>query len=125
MIAYAGRTILWSFRPPFIEKNDIDLSLDWRVLLFTAGISLFTAVVIALAPALKSSTPNLAETLNQGGRSGSVGVRRSPLRSLLVVSEIALASVALIGAGLFHSQHAIRAEDRLGLRVREIVHDEF
>jgi len=34
-IAYAGRTILWSFRPPFIEKNDIDLSLDWRVLLFT------------------------------------------------------------------------------------------
>jgi len=100
-IAYAGRTILWSFRPPFIEKNDIDLSLDWRVLLFTAGISLFTAVVIALAPALKSSTPNLAETLNQGGRSGSVGVRRSPLRSLLVVSEIALASVALIGAGLF------------------------
>src|SRR5215475_5028702 len=100
-IAYAGRTVLWSFRPPFIEKNDIDLSLDWRVLLFTLGISLFTAVIIALAPAVKSATPNLVETLNLGGRSGSVGWKQSPLRSLLVVSEIALALVALIGAGLF------------------------
>jgi predicted permease len=100
-IAYAGRTVLWSFRPPFIEQNDIDLTLDWRVLLFTAGISLFTAVLIALAPALRSATPNLVEVLNLGGRSGSVGWKRSPLRSLLVVSEIALALVALIGAGLF------------------------
>ena len=100
-IAYIGRTVLWSFRPPFIEKNDIDLSLDWRVLLFTLGVSLLTAVLIALAPAIKSATPNLVETLNLGGRSGSVGWRQSPLRSLLVVSEIALALVALIGAGLF------------------------
>jgi len=111
-IAYAGRTVLWSFRPPFIEKNDIDLSLDWRVLLFTLGISLFTAVIIALAPAVKSATPNLVETLNLGGRSGSVGWKQSPLRSLLVVSEIALALVALIGAGLFirSMQNAQRIE---------------
>jgi putative ABC transport system permease protein len=100
-IAYGGRTALWSFRPPFIEQNDIDLSLDWRVLLFTLSISLFTAVLIAVAPAIKSAAPNLVEVLNQGGRGGSVGWRRSPLRSTLVVSEIALALVALIGAGLF------------------------
>ena len=100
-IAYAGRTVLWSFRPPFIEHNDIDLSLDWRVLLFTLSVSLLTAVIIALVPAIKSATPNLVETLNLGGRSGSVGWKQSPLRSLLVVSEIALAVVALIGAGLF------------------------
>ncbi|HTP67438.1 MAG TPA: ABC transporter permease [Dongiaceae bacterium] len=111
-IAYAGRTVLWSLRPPFLEETDIDLSLDWRVLLFTASISLFTAVVIALAPAIKSATPNLAETLNMGGRSGSVGWKRSPLRSILVVSEIALALVALIGAGLFvrSMQYAQRIE---------------
>ena len=111
-IAYAGRTVLWSYRPPFIEKNDIDLSLDWRVLLFTLGISLFTAVIVALAPAIKSATPNLVETLNLGGRSGSVGWKRSPVRSLLVVSEIALALVALIGAGLFirSMQNAQRIE---------------
>jgi predicted permease len=111
-IAYGGRTVLWSLRPPFIEQTDIDLSLDWRVLLFTLSISLFTAVVIALAPAIKSATPNLAETLNMGGRGGSVGWRRSPLRSLLVVSETALALVALISAGLFirSMQYAQRIE---------------
>jgi len=86
-IAYAGRTVLWSFRPPFIERTDIDLSLDWRVLLFTASVSLFTAVIVALAPAIKSATPNLVETLNMGGRSGSVGWKQSPLRSMLVVSK--------------------------------------
>jgi predicted permease len=100
-IAYGGRTVLWSLRPPFIEQNDLDLSLDWRVLLFTLSISLLTAVAIAIAPAIKSARPNLAETLNLGGRGVSVGWRSSPLRSILVVSEIALALVALVGAGLF------------------------
>lgn len=41
-IAYGGRSILWSLRPPFIEQNDLDLSLDWRVLLFTLSISVLT-----------------------------------------------------------------------------------
>ena len=100
-IAYGGRTVLWSFRPPFIGSNDLDLSLDWRVLLFTLSISVLTAVLIAVVPAIKSARPNLAEVLNVGGRGGTMSWRRSPLRSLLVVSEIALALVALIGAGLF------------------------
>jgi predicted permease len=98
-IAYGGRSLLWSFRPPFIEPGDIDLSLDWHVLAFTLSISVLTAVIIAVLPAIKSARPNLIETLNLGGRGGSVG--RSPLRSALIVSEIALALVALIGAGLF------------------------
>lgn len=100
-IAYGGRSLLWSFRPPFIEPGDIDLSLDWHVLLFTLSVSVLTAVIIALLPAIKSARPNLIETLNLGGRGGSVNWGRSPLRSALIVSEIALALVALIGAGLF------------------------
>jgi putative ABC transport system permease protein len=100
-IAYGGRTVLWSFRPPFIQKNDIDLSLDSHVLLFTLSISLFTALLIGLAPAIKAAKPNLSEILKAGGRGGTVSWRHNPLRSMLVVSEIALALVALIGAGLF------------------------
>jgi len=65
------------------------------------SVSALTAVVIALLPALKSARPNLIETLNLGGRGGSVRWGRSPLRSALIVSEIALSLVALIGAGLF------------------------
>ena len=98
-IAYGGRSLLWSFRPPFIEPGDIDLSLDWHVLAFTLSVSLLTAVIIAVLPAVKSARPNLIEALNLGGRGGAVG--RSPVRSALIVSEIALALVALIGAGLF------------------------
>ncbi len=100
-IAYGGRSALWSFRPPFIEKNDIDLALDSHVLLFTLGIALLTALLIGMAPAIKSAKPDLIEVLKVGGRGGTVNWTRSPLRSMLVVSEIALALVALVGAGLF------------------------
>ena len=100
-IAYAGRNVLWSFRPPFIEQNDLDLSLDSHVLLFTLGITLLTGILFGVAPALKASVPNLMETLKLGGRGGSIGWGRNRLRSLLVVSEIALSLVALVGAGLF------------------------
>ncbi|MFI5058853.1 MAG: ABC transporter permease [Candidatus Acidiferrales bacterium] len=100
-IAYGGRTVLWAFRPPFIQNNDLDLSLDSHVLLFTLTIALLTAVLIGLAPAIKSATPNLAEVLKAGGRGGTVNWTRNPLRSMLVVFEVALALVALIGAGLF------------------------
>lgn len=101
LIAYAGRAVLWSFRPPFIAQGDIDLSLDSHVLLFTVGISLLTGLFFGVAPALKASVPNLMDTLKLGGRGGSMEWGRNSLRSLLVVSEIALSLVALVGAGLF------------------------
>ena len=111
-IAYVGRTVLWSFRPPFIQQNDIDLSLDSHVLIFTIGISLFTGLLFGLAPAFRASIPDLAETLKLGGRGGSIGWGRNKLRSLLVVSEISLSVVALVGAGLFvHSMRDAKKMD--------------
>src|ERR1700681_1582130 len=49
-IAYGGRTVLWSFRPPFIANTDLDLGFDSRVLLFTLSVALLTAVLIGVAP---------------------------------------------------------------------------
>jgi predicted permease len=100
-IAYGGRTALWSFRPPFIRDSDLDLGFDSRVLLFTLSIALLTALLIGLVPALKAARPNLIEVLKVGGRGNTVGWASSPFRSMLVVTEIALALVALVGAGLF------------------------
>ena len=101
VIAYAGRAVLWSFRPPFLEQGDLDLGFDFNVLFFTLGVSVLTAILVGIAPAMKVARPNLVEVLNVGGRGGSVSWTRNRFRSLLVVTEIALALVALVGAGLF------------------------
>jgi putative ABC transport system permease protein len=100
-IAFGGRTVLWSFRPPFIANTDLDLGFDSHVLLFTLSVALLTAVLIGVAPALKAASPNLTDVLKIGGRGNTVGFASNPFRSLLVVTEIALALVALVGAGLF------------------------
>ncbi len=101
VIAYAGRAVLWSYRPPFLQDGDLDIAFDSHVLLFTFSVALLTAVLTGLAPALKVARPNLIEVLKVGGRGGSVSWARNRFRSLLVVTEIALALVALVGAGLF------------------------
>jgi putative ABC transport system permease protein len=112
IIAYWARSVLWSFRPAFIQQSDVDLSLDAHVLLFTLGIALFTSALFGAIPAIKASSPDLADTLKAGGRGNSVGWRANPMRSLLVVVETSLAVVALIGAGLFirSQQHAQRVD---------------
>ena len=101
LIAVGGRAALWSFRPPFIRDGDVDLGFDSHVLFFTLGVSLLTALLIGVLPAIKIANPNLIEVLKVGGRGGSVGWARNRFRSLLVITEIALALVALVGAGLF------------------------
>ena len=74
--------------------------LDWRVALFTIGVSVLTGVVFGLFPALQTSKPNLASSLKEAsGRSGT-GLRHNRVRSVLVISEVALALVLLIGATL-------------------------
>ena len=74
------------------------ISLDSRVLLFTAVVSLLAGILFGLAPALKTSDSNLQGTLKEGGR-GASGVRHRA-QSIFVVLEMAMALVLLIGAGL-------------------------
>ncbi|HEX9224157.1 MAG TPA: ABC transporter permease [Candidatus Acidoferrales bacterium] len=101
LVAYWGRGLLWSFRPPFLPEGSVDLSFDARVLGFTAGASLLTGLLFGIIPALKASDPDLNAMLKTGGRGGTLGWTHNRLRSLLVISEMALALVALVGAGLF------------------------
>ena len=100
-VAYWGRNVLWSFRPPFLLDGSIDLSFDARVLGFTLVISLLTGLVFGIIPAIKASGTDINEILKTGGRSGALGWTHNRLRGLLVISEITLALVALVGSGLF------------------------
>jgi predicted permease len=108
VVAFIGRKVLWTFRPPFLADGSIDLSFDARVLGFTVALSLVTSLIFGLIPAIKASRTELNEILKVGGRGGTLGWSHNRMRSLLVISEIALSLVALVGAGLFvrSMQHA-------------------
>ena len=85
--------------------------VDWRVLAFTLGVSLFTGVAFGLAPAFQTLRVDLHRTLKQGGRQGTGGASRG-LERLLVVSEVALAFVLTLGAALMIQAAArLRAVD--------------
>ncbi len=101
LIGSWGRMLLWSIRPPFLRQSDLALSLDGHVLAFTAGVTLLTAILFGMVPAWKVARPNLIEALNAAGRSGAMAWGRSRLRHGLVIAEMALALIALVGAGLF------------------------
>lgn len=75
-----------------------EIKLDSTVLLFTLAVSLLTAILFGLAPALRASSAQLSEVLKEGGQRAGHG--RDRVRGLLVVSEVALSLVLLIGAGL-------------------------
>jgi putative ABC transport system permease protein len=74
--------------------------VDGRALVFTVALSLFTGVLFGLAPALHASRFNLFRSLKEGGRTATEGAGHSRLRALLVISQVSLAVVLLIGAGL-------------------------
>lgn len=79
--------------------NSSSITIDARVLLFTLGISLLTAVLFGLAPAIQASRPDLNVVLREGERK-TASVSRRLARHSLAVCEIALAMVLLVGAGL-------------------------
>jgi putative ABC transport system permease protein len=76
-----------------------EVRLDWKVLAFTAGLSVLTGVIAGIAPALHVSRADVQETLKESGNAGS-SARGTWLRSGLAVAEVAAALVLLVGAGL-------------------------
>ena len=99
LVAVWGVDLLVSILPISLPKFAA-ASIDRGVLVFTLTISVLTGLILGLVPALQASKLDLRESLKDGGRSlgGSIKGRRT--RSSLIVTEMALALVLMIGAGL-------------------------
>jgi putative ABC transport system permease protein len=97
LLAHWGTSFIASQLPAGIPRLN-EASVDVPVLAFTLGVSLVTGLLFGLAPALQASRLNLTEALKEGDRGSSGG--RQPLRSLLVIGEVALTLTLLVGAGL-------------------------
>jgi predicted permease len=120
--------LLIAIGPTNLPRADA-ISVDGRVLSFTLLISLLTGIIFGLAPALQASRLDLNESLKEGGTTSAVSSGRNRIRSLLVVSQVAVALMLLIGAGLmirsfvrllgvdpgFDPQHILTLDVRLPL----------
>ncbi len=75
------------------------LTLNWRALAFTGLVTMVTAVLVGLAPALQSSSAQVVDALKDSAR-GSTGAQGARFRSSLIVAEVGLSVVLLVGSGL-------------------------
>lgn len=125
LLAYGVLLSLRTFVPSDMLAGTT-LKLNGGILLFTAAaLSLFSGIVFGLFPALQAANSDIGSILKEGGRSTGGGRRTQSTRQLLVVSEIALATVLVIGAGLLirsfsrvlASHAGFRAEGVLSLQL--------
>ena len=110
-IAVLGERLLVHLASGQLPRVD-DVSLDYRVLAFTAAISLVTGIAFGFVPAVRASSPELQQSLREGSRGSTAATGR--LRSSLVIAEVALAVVLAIGAGLMMRSFANLLQVDLG-----------
>lgn len=102
-----------------------DFDLNFRIALFAAFCCVLSALAAGVVPALFSARANLNAVLKEGGRSGMAGGVTHSTRSLLVISEVALAAVALVGAGLFARSFQNAREIRPGFDSSHVLFGRF
>ena len=110
-LAQALARVLVSMAPPSIPRLD-DITIDGRILAFSAGVSLLTALLCGLIPALELSRAAATDALKEGGRTSSPGRRQRRMFGALVSLQVALAVVLLVGGALlFRSFSRLMAVD--------------
>jgi putative ABC transport system permease protein len=85
---------------PRVGEDGSAVTIDLNVLLFTFGVSVLTGILFGLIPAISASRTNIVAALNESSSRSSVGFRSGKVRSVLVISEMALALVLVVGAML-------------------------
>src|SRR5215510_4307750 len=125
LFASWGRQLLLALMSTGSTPISLDVRTDYRVLGFTGGISILTAILFGLMPALRATRVDLTPALKDNARSMSGGIFRMRLGKLLVVLQVALSVILIVGAGLFirtlynlnHQPTGLKYENVLAVRV--------
>jgi putative ABC transport system permease protein len=120
LLAYWGTQLLVSASPIHIPRVK-EITLDLRVLGFTLLLSFLTGILFGITPALQARRTDLNETLKEGGRSSSQGLGGYRMRKIFVVSQMALALVLLISAGLMIKSFLKLQQVDLGFNERNLM----
>lgn len=118
-LAGAGLSALKAALPANTPRLQ-DVSLDWRVLLFTGCLAILTGLAFGIAPALRSSKTALSEAMNSAGRGAALSVSRG-LRAALATAEVALSVMLVIAAGLFIRSFWALSHVNPGFRAEHVV----
>ena len=104
--AAAGLLLAWLAVNIFAAANPIDIprldsvAVDARLLAFTLGAAVVTALLFGMVPAIQTSRPNFDQAVKDGTRESGASPGSRSVRTLLVASEVAIALMLLVGAGL-------------------------
>ena len=98
-IGFGGLRALLASNPESIPRS-LEIALDWKVMAFTAAVSVITGLVFGMAPLLHLREQVVSVTLKEGGQRATAGSARARVRSGLVMAEVALAVILVVGAGL-------------------------
>lgn len=99
MLALAGVEFVRKFGPAGVPRLQ-EVTLDWRVLLFALILSVLAGVFFGLVPALGAARASVAESLKEGGQRSLGNSTHPRLRNAFLVSQVALALVLVVSAGL-------------------------
>src|SRR5215472_10960333 len=124
LLAQLGVKGLAAMRPANLPELS-SLGIDWRVLIFTALISVVTSLVFGLGPALTASRLNLVESLRLGCRAGTAGGGAQRMRNTLVAGEIAMSLMLVIGAALLVQTILHLESQQLGIRADHLLTAHF
>lgn len=118
--AVATLSFILRFVPASIPRLN-DVRIDWVVLTFALLISLLTGAAFGLAPALQSARIALAAAIRDGARGSGYSARTGRLRDVLIVSELALAVMLMVGAGLLLRTLRVLLQENPGFNPSHVV----
>ena len=119
-LAWAGARVLRRLIPATVPRAD-QIGLDLPVLAFTAAIAVAAGLLVGLVPAWRAMRPNLTDVLQESGRGATASRRARRLADVMVASEVALALMLLVGAGLLIRSFVNLTSVNPGFRTSRVV----